>query len=89
MMMTRCKQIFPRLSLAIRLCHPSLLQVFLTTPCVRTRAVVDKFLSVVEHLHVRVKESIGECLLCVRLYFVPSISLSISLYIYTSHWLNG
>ena len=53
--MSRC-----RLSLAIRLYHPSL-PVRLPDDIMRLyRAVVDKFLLVGQHLHARVKRSIGE-----------------------------
>ena len=48
------------LSLVIRLYHPSLLVGLLEYILYSYRAVVDKFLMVVQHPHVHVKGSFGE-----------------------------
>ena len=48
-------------SLAIRFCHPLLPAGLLDDNLCPYRAVVDKFLLVVQHLHVHVKRPIEEC----------------------------
>ena len=65
---------FPNsLSLTIRLHHPSLLAALLDYILCPYRAVDDMFSLVVQYLHIRVKGSIEERRLLVRLYFSRSV----------------
>ena len=70
--MSFCRHEFPWLSCAIHLNYPSFPKGLLDYIWCPYR-VVDKFLLVHQHLHVRVKGSIGECHLWVPLYFSSSV----------------
>ena len=61
---------FTRLSLIIRLYHPLRLVGLILCPY---SAVIDKFKLIVQHLHVRVKESRGERRSWVLSYFSNSV----------------
>ena len=69
-------RISPTVSFAICHYHPSLLEGPLNYILCPYRAVVDKFLSVFQHLHVNVKGSIGERHIWFCFYFSSSVPIS-------------
>ena len=80
------------LSLAMRLYHLSLPVSLLDDILFPYKVVVDKFVLLIQHLHVRLKGSIGECCLWVRPYFSSCVlrvsSVFVVFFVFVFFWMD-